>query len=516
MKTLEAADKGRAVAGSALPGEGLRVLIIDDEPLYADTVAEALERVGYECVIANSGKAGARKIESEDFDIILTDLKMPDLDGLAILRKARQDQPDAVVVVISGYGDVKTAVEAIQQGAANYLIKSGDVTELRTIVNSAAERLRQNRAFRQLRRQLDEKFGFEGVIGDSQRMHEVLNRMKAVAPTDISVLIQGETGTGKELVAKAIHNNSPRKNRPFIEINCTATTETLLDDLLFGHVPGAFTGADKLRKGVFEEANGGTLFLDEIGDMPTHLQAKLLKVLEDKRVFRIGSNEPIPINVRVLSATHKDLEAAVAAREFRQDLYFRLNVMKIRLPALRERREDIPLLVWHFVKEFSTAVGKPVDGVAEPVMRALRGYHWPGNVRELRNLIQGMVVLDTDGELGLDDLHAADSENRFEGANPQPSGPDSLIGRPLAQIERYYTEKTLELTQGNREEAARLLGIGERTLYRVIRDWALQDQIKEALEASGGNMGEAAKQLGMKEAQLQRKVKKLGLPVMGE
>ena len=511
MKTLDPVDR-RQEETTPRGGEALKILIVDDEAAYAETVQDALERVGYHCAVANSGKAGLRHIEADDFDVILTDLRLGDLDGLEVLRRAKQEQPDAEVVVITGHSDVKTAVEAMQQGAANYLTKSGNLAELRTVVGKAVEKLRLSRANRQLKRQLDEKFGFEGVVGDSPAMYEVLKRLKSAAPTSVSVLIQGETGTGKELVAKALHNNSPRKNKPFVEINCTTSNENLLDDLLFGHVPGSYTGADKMRKGVFEEAHGGTLFLDEIGDMPLNLQAKLLKVLEEQKVSRIGSNEPIQVNVRVLSATHRDLEAAVAAREFRQDLYYRLNVLKIRLPPLRERREDLPLLVAHFVRDFSAAFGKLGAQVAEAVLRALKDYRWPGNVRELRNLIQGMVVLDTDGVLNLDDLHAADAEGRFQGTSATPAGPDTLVGRPLAEVERYYIQQTLERTQGNREEAAKLLGIGERTLYRVIRDWKLQDQIRSALDAAHGDVTEAARSLGLSAAALTRKIKKLGLP----
>src|SRR6266849_3865449 len=300
-------------------GDALRVLIVDDEKPHAEAVAESLERVGYECVLATSGSAGARKIEDEDFDVILTDLRMERLDGLAILRKAKQSAPDAEVVVITGHGDVKTAVEAIKQGAANYLTKPVDMAELRAIVDKAAERMRLARANRELKRQLDERFGFEGVVGNSAKMHKVIDQLRNIAPTSAAVLIQGETGTGKELAAKAIHTNSPRKNKPFVALNCTALNENLLDDELFGHEPGAFTGADRIRKGRFEYANGGTLFLDEIGDMPVPLQAKLLRVLENNEVFRIGSNEPIKVNVRLLSATNRDLEAGIAGGTFRQD-----------------------------------------------------------------------------------------------------------------------------------------------------------------------------------------------------
>lgn len=493
-------------------GDPLRVLIIDDEPLHAEAVAESLQRVGYDCTIATTGKAGARKIEQDDFDVILTDLRMNDLDGLAILRKAKQDLPDAAVVLITGHGDVRTAVAAMKEGAAHYLTKPVDMMELRAIVDKASESLRLARSNRELRRQLEEKFGFEGVVGNSPRMHEIIAKLKAVAPTSATVLIQGETGTGKELVAKAIHNNSPRKAKPFVAMNCTALNENLLEDELFGHEPGAFTGADRLRKGRFEHANGGTLFLDEVGDMPLSLQAKLLRVLENQEVFRIGSNEPIRVNVRLLSATNRDLEAAVTSGAFRQDLYFRLKVVTVRLPPLRERREDVPLLAAHFIKEFNQRHGKDVHGIAEPLRRAMATYDWPGNVRELRNLIESTVVQDYDGLLGLDDLQEGDRLRGMHAAPSTPTGAGNLVGRPLNEVERYYIEQALQLTNGNREEAATLLGIGERTLYRVIQEWKLQDRIKEALNGANGNTAAAAAVLGMKESLLQRKLKKWGWP----
>jgi two-component system response regulator HydG len=494
-------------------GEQLRVLVIDDEKLHAEAVAESLERVGYDCVIATSGSAGAKKIEDDSFDVVLTDLRMEDTDGLAILRKAKQDLPDAEVVVITGHGDVKTAVEAIKQGAANYLTKPVDMGELRAIVAKAAERLRLAQANRDLQRQLEERFGFEGVVGNSSRMHDVIAKLKDIAPTSATVLIQGETGTGKELVAKAIHTNSPRKNKPFVAMNCTALNENLLEDELFGHEPGSFTGADKMRKGRFEYANGGTLFLDEVGDMPATLQAKLLRVLENKEVFRIGSNEAIKVNVRLLSATNRDLEAAVAQGKFRQDLLFRLKVVTVKLPPLRQRREDIPLLTAHFLKEFNQLHGKRVTSIAEPVRKALATYDWPGNVRELRNLIESMVVQDRDGILNMDDTQEGDGLRRLPLSDQSGSGAASLVGRPLVEIERYYIEQTLEMASGNREEAARLLGIGERTLYRIIQDWKVQDKIRDAVNATGGDLDAAAAELGLNAQVLQRKIKKWGLRV---
>jgi two-component system response regulator HydG len=505
-------DRPQNQTAESPSGERIRLLIIDDDRGHAEAVAEGLERVGYDCAIATSGSAGARLIEAQDFDLVLTDLRMPDMDGMAILRKAKEEDPDAQVVVITAHGDVQSAVQALKAGAANYLQKPVSLTDLRTMVDRAADGLRQARTLRELRRQLDERFGFEGVIGNSPKMHEVLARLKAIAPTVATVLIQGETGTGKELVAKAIHTNSPRRNKNFVAMNCTALNENLLEDELFGHEAGAFTGADRLRKGRFEHAHGGTLFLDEVGDMPPSLQSKLLRVLENQEVYRIGSNEPIKVNVRLLSATNRDLEAAVSRGEFRQDLFFRLKVVTIKLPPLRERRKDLPLLTAHFVKEFNKRHGKNVSPApAEPLRKSMEIYDWPGNVRELRNLIESAVVQDQDGILGMDDLQEGEGLRRLQPGDGVNAGPANLVGRPLNEVERFYIEQTLQLEGGNREEAARRLGIGERTLYRVIQDWKLQDRIRQALIETSGDVTRAAKLLEMKESLLVGKIKKWGL-----
>jgi two-component system response regulator HydG len=496
---------------SSEPAEPLRVLIIDDNELHAEAVAETLKRVGFECVIATSGAAGARKIEQENFDVVLTDLRMDDMDGLAIVRKAKQFLPEAEVMVITGHGNVRTAVEAIKQGASNYLTKPVDTVELRAIADRAAQRLRLSRTNKELKRQLDEKFGFENIIGNSPKMREVLARLRDIAGKELTVHIQGETGTGKELVAHALHDNSPRKNKRFVAMNCTAINENLLDDELFGHEAGAYTGAQRQHQGRFEFANGGTLFLDEVGDMPLALQAKLLRVLENGEVVRIGSNEPIKVNVRVISATHRDLEAMKNEGKFRQDLLYRLKVVTIKLPPLRERREDIPLLTEHFIRELNAKHGKQVTSVAEPLRKLMAAYSWPGNVRELRNEVETMVVQDQDGILGIDDLQEESGLRRFEAPEHPAAGPNSLIGRPLSEVERYYIEKALEQTEGNREAAARMLGIGERTLYRVIQDWKQQDKIHQALGEANGDFEQAAQALGMSESALQRKVKKWGM-----
>jgi two-component system response regulator HydG len=507
-------ERARTSSPDTKSGEGLKVLIIDDEPNHAEAVAESLERVGYDCTLATSSAQGARIIETGEPAVILTDLRMDGMDGLAILRKAKQELPEAEVVVITGHGDVQTAVEAMRAGATNYLQKPVNLAELRAMVEKAADRFRLAQTNRELKQQLEERFGFEGLVGNSPRMAEIIAKLRGIAPTSATILVQGETGTGKELIAKAIHNNSPRKLKNFVAMNCTAFNENLLEDELFGHEAHSFTGADRLRKGRFEHANGGTLFLDEVGDMPLPLQAKFLRVLENGEVLRIGSNEPIKVNVRVVSATHRDLEAAVAAGTFRQDLYFRLKVVTVKLPPLRERREDIPLLCAHFIREFNHNHGKNVAGIAEPLRRAMHSYDWPGNVRQLRNLIESLVIQDQDGQLHFDDLEEGEKANLLK-AEPARNGPGSLVGRPLSEIERYYIEQTLLVTGGNREEAARLLGIGERTLYRVIQDWKLQDRIKEALAAAGGDLDAAAAQLGTKPQLLQRKIKKWGLAVPG-
>lgn len=456
--------------------EPLTVLVIDDDKHLAETIAESLERRGHACTIATSGKAGAAKIEQDAYDVVLTDLRMADLDGLAIVKKVRELHPDTEVFVITGFGDVKTAVEAMKLGATHYLQKPLDLAELRAVVDKSAERVR---TVRELRRQLDEKFGYEGVVGNSPKMQKVLQYLKAYAPTSATVLILGENGTGKELAARALHANSPRKAKPFVAMNCAALNESLLDDEMFGHEDGAFTGAKGRRIGRFEHANHGTLFLDEIGDMPLSLQAKLLRALDNGEVVRIGANDPVKVDVRLIAATNKDLDAMVKEGKFRLDLYHRLKVGRVTLPPLRERKEDIPQLGTHFLKELARRHGKPVPRVAESVWKAFREYDWPGNVRELRNLLDSMMLLDLDGELTLDDLpEDAGVKPATGAATASVSGPDHLIGRPLEEVERYYMEKALELAGGNREEAARMLGIGERTLYRKLQEWKKEGEPK--------------------------------------
>jgi two-component system response regulator HydG len=451
----------------------IRVLVVDDDEPHAQAVAESLQRVGYECVVATSGSEGLRLIEEQVFDIIITDMVMEGVGGMEVLAKAKRELPDAEVVILTGYSTIKSAVTAMQAGASTYLTKPLDINELRTKADKASQSQRLQRSNLELQRQLNEKFGFEGVIGNSRAMHEVVAKLRQIAPTSAAVLITGESGTGKELAAKSLHVNSPRKNKPFVPLNCAELSENVLESELFGHVRGAFTGADRDRIGRLQYANGGTLFLDEIGDMPIAIQVKLLRVLETGEIIRVGANDPTKVNVRLISATNRDLTNALADGRFRQDLYHRLNVVRIKLPPLRERRDDIPLLIDYFLKEFTAAHAKTIKAVTPAVRKALTAYSWPGNVRELRNVIESMVVLDADGVLDVDDL-SEDLQNVSSPAKGTGHGGiDSLLGKPIEEIEKHYIAETLKLTSGNREEAAGLLGIGERTLYRKLKEYGI-------------------------------------------
>ena len=451
----------------------LAVLIVDNDRPHADAIAESLERVGYSCTVADSGPAAAELIEANLYDLVFTDLVMPEIDDMEILRRTKTALPEAEVIVVTGHGTVSTAVAAMQQGAFTYLEKGAGVAHLRTITDRVAEALKLRRANAELHRRLDKKFGFEGVIGSSPEMNALIEKLKRIAPTDASVLIQGATGTGKELVAQAIHQNSSRKNRPFVALNCAALSENILESELFGHIKGAFTDASSDRVGKFEFADGGTLFLDEVGDMPMPTQIKLLRVLESGEITRVGSNEPVQVNVRILSATNRDLEESIAQGSFRSDLYHRLKVVTVAIPLLRERSQDIPLLIDEFIKQFSSRHNKSIDSMATAARRRLMAFDWPGNVRQLRNVVESMVVVDDDGVLGINDLPDEFSEESDSSSDSHSLALSSMVGRPLVDVEKQFIADTLNLTGGNREEAAKFLGIGQRTLYRKIKEYKL-------------------------------------------
>jgi two-component system response regulator HydG len=475
MSPAEPAN-AKEVSLSSIP---VQVLIVDDDEAHAQAVADSLLKVNCNCTVAGSGERGISRIESETFDIVVTDLRMGDIDGLAILRKTKEELPEAEVIVLTGHGSINSAVTAMQHGAYTYLTKPLDINELRTAVDKASARLRLIRRNAELRQSLDEKFGFEGVIGNSPKMREVIETLKSVAPTDSTVLITGSNGTGKELVARALHQNSPRKSKPFVPLNISALPESILESELFGHEPGAFTGAMGRRIGKFEYANGGTLFLDEVGEMPMETQIKLLRVLEDRRVARIGANEEMDINVRLVAATNADLPEMVKAGKFREDLYYRINIIGIQLPPLTERAGDIPLLMDHFQKEFSQKMNREVRGFSRAARKVMMSYEWPGNIRQLRNCVERMFVMDSDGLLDVDGLPPEMKHLVTEGMDREldepHSGADGLVGRPLNEVEKFYIQRALELTDGNREETAKLLGIGERTLYRKINEYGLRN-----------------------------------------
>ncbi|QEG40617.1 sigma-54-dependent transcriptional regulator [Roseimaritima ulvae] len=454
------------------------LLIVDNDPAHARAMTESLERVGYRCTVATSGPEGARLIERETFDVVITDMVMNDIDGMKILALARKRLPDCEVVLVTGHASVPVAVEAMQEGAFTFLEKPITPQRLRAVTEKAVEAVRLKRQNTELRQRLDERFGFEGIIYASPEMHRVIDRLKRIAPTDATVLITGESGTGKEMIAQAIHQNSPRRNKRIVELNTRAVSENLVESELFGHVKGAFTDAVGDRVGAFEYANGGSLFLDEVGDMPMSTQIKLLRVLEEHEITRVGDNKSIKVNVRLISATNRPLEDMVEDGTFRNDLYFRIKVVTVTLPPLRERRDDIVPLMDHFRKMFLKRHSKPAAHFTPDVTKRFFAYDWPGNIRQLRNFVETMVVLDNDASLGVDDLPPELHEGVPDDAPVAISsqGPASMVGKTLAEIERWAIEETLRLTGGNREKAAEQLGIGARTLYRRLDQYKKDEE----------------------------------------
>lgn len=445
------------------------VLIVEDEVAHADIMAEALEREGYAITIANSGEDGLTKLDQIDPYMVVTDLKLGgSIDGLEIVSAVAERDGLCSVVLITAHSSIETCKTALRDGAFEYIEKPIDLNDLRDVVKRGLERVYLQRENQCLHERLDDKFGFEGVIGHSPTMLKILDKLRRAAKSDIPVLIIGASGVGKELMATAIHNNSPRKNAPFQPVNCAGLSDTLLESELFGHVKGAFTGAMGDRKGFFAMADGGTLFLDEIGDMPMMMQAKLLRILEDQIVVPVGSTQGFKVDVRIVSATNQDLERAVDEKKFRQDLYYRIRGVDISIPPLRSRREDILLLAEHFLAEFSNSEDIMVKGFTGGAQRLLKSYEWPGNVRELRNCVKTMVVLAEKEMLDVTDL-PFEMHQSGEG-NAELS---NLAGMNLNELEKAAIKRTLEMVNGNRETASKMLGIGERTLYRKIKEYGL-------------------------------------------
>jgi two-component system response regulator HydG len=448
------------------------VLVVDDEEEHAQVMCEALSRQGHKCDVTYNLPEARAKLERRRYDVVVTDLMMDGRkDGLEVLNLSKRQNPPPPVILVTAHGDIPTAVKAMNEGAHSFIEKPLDLEYFRAQVNRAAERSALQRQNQMLQEQVEGQAPFEGMIGQSAAMQRVIQTARQVAPSDIPVLILGENGTGKELVARAIHAHSKRRRNRLVALNCAGFAPTILEDELFGHVRGAFTDARTDREGRFEHADGGTLFLDEIGDMPHEMQAKLLRVLESGEVVRLGANDPIHVDVRLISATNKDLGELVADKRFREDLYFRIKGVTIQVPPLRERREDIPLLIHYFMQQSAEKYGKQVEGIEPEAQQALMSHGWPGNVRQLRNVIEQMVVLSPGPRLTADSIPP--DIRPSGGGGEMLGGMNNLVGISIEQAEKELIRNTLKLVHGNREQAARILGIGERTLYRKIKEYEL-------------------------------------------
>jgi two-component system, NtrC family, response regulator AtoC len=446
------------------------LLVVDDDQVARELLAETLAREGYRVRVAGGGEEALRLAGAEPFDMALVDLRMPDLDGLGVLKQLAMIQPDLPVVILTAFATIETAIEAVNAGAFDYLSKPFRMEEIKIVVRRTLDARRLARENLQYRQELRARYGFEGLIGQSHQMVEIYKLIARMAALDTTVLIEGETGTGKELVARAIHGASARAARPFVVVDCAALPETLFESELFGHERGAFTGAFAARRGLLETSTGGTCVLDEIGELTAPLQAKLLRTLQERSIRRVGGNDAIPVDVRVIAATNRDLRRLVADGRFRDDLYYRLNVVTITVPPLRERASDIPLLAQHFLEIFARRSGRPIRRLAPEAVALLAGYRWPGNVRELEHVIERATALSAAETLLPDDLppHLREERDRA------PRLPAD--GMTLEDVKRWYVNKVLEESGGNKLRAAELLGIDRRTLYRILERQATEDE----------------------------------------
>jgi len=453
-----------------------RLLIVDDEEPQRLMLGSILERAGFSVQTVADGQEAIEQIKAATFDLLLTDQRMPRMNGIQLLDTVRREQPDLPVVLMTAHGTVSTAVEAMKRGAADYLTKPFERDELLLVVEKALRQRRLEDEVVNLRGALKQRYRLKNIIGASEAMQKLFSLIERVAHTDVPVLIGGESGTGKELVARAMHEHSNRASRPFVALNCAAIPETLLESEFFGHERGAFTGATRSHAGRFEQADGGTLFLDEIGAMRFDLQAKLLRAIQEREVQRLGSTSTRPVDVRLLAATSDDLEQAIKQRTFREDLYYRLNVVPVQLPSLRERSEDIPLLVDHFLKLAAQKFAKPPITVAPDAIEHLQRYSWPGNVRELENCIERMTVLAQSDRLTVEDLPTVVRRGAEAGAGNVDGFDLPAEGVRLAELEQHLIEQALQRTRGSLRPAAQLLGVSYKTLQYRIRKYGLEPQ----------------------------------------
>ncbi len=448
-----------------------RILIVEDNEGTRKAMVSVLSVEGHQILEAADGREGLRKAIEGEVDVVVSDMKMPEMDGLEMLEKLKREKPDIEVIMVTAFGTIETAVTAMKNGAYNFIEKPiRDLGEIRELVRKALEKRNLVKENIALRRQLRDKYRFDSIIGNSPKIAEIFQVVAQVAPTQATVLITGESGTGKELIANAIHYNSPRANKPFVKVNCSSLSESLLESELFGHEKGSFTGAVARRKGRFEIADGGTLFLDEIGTLTPAVQVKLLRVLQEHTFERVGANKPIKVDVRLVVATNRNLKDIMEAGEFREDLYYRVNVVNIEVPPLRERKEDIAILVGHFIGKYARKNDRNVTALTDETLAILRAYDYPGNVRELENIIENAVVLAQTEEITPAQL----PQGLREGA-ASPEAISIPLGASLREMEKELIRATLVRADNNKTKAAAVLGIGVRTLHRKMEQYGLRE-----------------------------------------
>ncbi|MEW6614818.1 MAG: sigma-54 dependent transcriptional regulator [Thermodesulfobacteriota bacterium] len=447
-----------------------QILVVDDEERMLNLLKKVLTKQGLSVQTSPNGIDALRKVEDTPFDIIIADIRMPEINGMEVLKAVKETRPDIYVILMTAFGSIDSAVEAMKKGAYDYITKPFKMDEIILAIKKALEEKRLRKEVASLRNEVRGKYRFDNLVGKSKVMHDVFDLIRRVSNSKSTVLIYGKSGTGKELVAKAVHYNSPRKDNPFVAVNCSAIPETLLESELFGHVKGAFTGAIATRKGLFEEANGGTIFLDEIGNVSLAMQIKLLRVLQEREIRRVGGTENIKVDIRLIAASNQNLEEAVKRGEFRDDLYYRLNVITINLPELKERQDDVSLLANYFLKKYTKEENEKIKSISKEAMNLLLNYNWPGNVRELENVIERAIALGRYEEILPEDLPLNIRNSQMISVLKETLPENATI----EELERDYITKILKKTKGHKINTARILGIDRRTLYRKLKKYSME------------------------------------------